>query len=56
MNQNPQTTYETIAKSLGKSRNTIALHANKLIEQQVITRIGSKRIGSWKINISIEDL
>lgn len=55
MKNEPEITYESIAKVLGKSRNTIALHANKLIEQQAITRIGSKRIGSWKINISNED-
>ena len=44
-------TYAELAKELNLGRTTIARHIKRLIKQNVISRKGSKKSGTWNTNI-----
>ena len=47
--KNPSITQKQIAESLGKSERTIKSTMQGLQDKDVIARVGSKKIGSWRI-------
>ena len=49
----PTITYTELSEQLNLHRATIARHIKFLAEQKVISRIGTDKIGSWRVNISL---
>lgn len=47
----PQTTQDKIALSIGKSPRTVKRTIDSLKEKGIISREGGKRFGHWKVNI-----
>lgn len=50
---NPEITYTELAEILHQHRATIGRHLKSLAEQRIISRVGSDKKGSWKININL---
>ncbi|WP_417009829.1 RNA-binding domain-containing protein [Bacteroides congonensis] len=50
---NPEITYTELAEKLHQHRATIGRHLKSLAEQRVISRVGSDKKGTWKININL---
>lgn len=46
----PEISYNDMAKRLEKDRTTIMRNIQKLKEKKIIIRVGSKKTGYWKIN------
>jgi ATP-dependent DNA helicase RecG len=46
---NPDITYDELAISLKRGRDTIRLNVNGLKKMNLIERIGSRRMGQWKV-------
>lgn len=49
----PTITYTELSEQLNLHRATIARHIKFLAEQKIISRIGTDKIGSWRVNISL---
>jgi ATP-dependent DNA helicase RecG len=47
---NPNITFDELAKALNKSRRTISRIIKQLREQGIISREGSDKKGQWKVN------
>ena len=47
--QNPETTREALAETIGKTVRTVQRSLNRLIAAEKIMRIGGKKTGYWKI-------
>ncbi len=51
INLEPEITVEKIAHNIGKSESTVNKSIKKLRKDQLIERIGSRKIGQWIINL-----
>jgi len=50
LKNNPNLTAQELAKMLNKTTRTIERNIKELREKGIITRLGSDKTGSWKIN------
>ena len=49
----PDITYTELSEQLNLHRATVARRSKSLAEKRVISRIGARKTGAWKINISL---
>ena len=49
----PDITYTELSEQLNLHRTTVARRIKSLAEKRVISRIGARKTGAWKINISL---
>ena len=49
----PDITYTELSEQLNLHRATVARRIKSLAEKRVISRIGARKTGAWKINISL---
>ena len=49
LKENPNYTIQSIADRIGKSRDTIKEHLNRLKRDNIIKRVGSTKSGHWEI-------
>jgi ATP-dependent DNA helicase RecG len=47
--ENPNASYTTLAEMIGTSYKTVRTIMSELVEAHVLTRVGPKRGGFWKI-------
>ncbi|MCE5224044.1 HTH domain-containing protein [bacterium] len=48
--ENPEISYDELAKKLNKGRSTIYRSIVKLRKEKKLKRIGSKKTGFWKVS------
>ncbi|MCP5051311.1 MAG: winged helix-turn-helix transcriptional regulator [bacterium] len=50
MEENNSITYDQLAECLRKERTTIYRNMKKMVEQDIIKRVGSDNNGYWEVN------
>ena len=51
MLEKPENTLDSIANTLGVTRRTVEKRVKKLKEVGIVSRVGSNKSGSWKVDI-----
>lgn len=51
----PDITYTELSEQLDLHRATVARRIKNLAEKRVISRVGARKTGVWKINISLQN-
>ena len=51
MLEKPENTLDSIANTLGVTRRTVEKQVKKLKEVGIVSRVGSNKSGSWKVDI-----
>ena len=54
LRENPSLTQVELSEIMKKSRRTIQMLMKKLTDEGVIERVGSKKVGTWLVNIKEE--
>jgi ATP-dependent DNA helicase RecG len=49
LRENPSVTQNELSEIMGKSRRSIQMIMKELIEEGVVERVGSKKVGSWMV-------
>ena len=49
LRENPSATQNELSEIMGKSRRSIQMIMKELIEEGVVERVGSKKVGSWMV-------